>query len=611
MRRSSFSTNLVLLIAGLSTGLSGGLGTTAFADELPTGYWPPERTPEILQLTDTVRLSPSLADLTPGENRAVQELLEAGKIVQRIYEDQRHPQALQAWDALQALAGKMGNSGEVQSLVDLYRLFNGPIATTPDNHREAFLPVAMESASRNVYPNIARAQLDAYLAEHPDERDELLSPHTVVQTVSADNLKRDLGLLTRYQAIDVLHPGLRRRLETMLADFNGSKSGDSLFYAVPYSLRWAPEISRIYIRLNNAARAIENSDEDLARYLRNRARDLLSDDYESGDSSWIKGNFKHLNVLIGAYETYDDTLYGAKAFMSLSVLKKDDVASVEARASLNDLQSIENALPVPKHRRIDDNIGVGAYEVIADFGQARGRNNASTLPNDPFIVKRYGRMLILRKNILQNPQLFALQQTQWKALMTSPFDSDFTEEGEFNRVLWREIGHYLGVNRDKRGKPLSVALEVDASVLEELKADLVSLFAANYLRKHRDLSEHDEVMWLASGLNRTLSDSKPRPEQVYRTMQVMQFNWFVEHGVVQIEPANNSLIIHYDRFAEAVNSMLEAVLKLQYEGDRAAAAAFIERWSSWRGDLHDVIAKTMRDNGGGHYVLVKYGVLGE
>src|SRR5687768_3876898 len=76
------------------------------AEELPPGYWPPERTPEILDLTKTVRLAPSLTDLTPGERRAVQELLEAGKIMQRIYEDSLHPQALQAYDTLEQLGSK-------------------------------------------------------------------------------------------------------------------------------------------------------------------------------------------------------------------------------------------------------------------------------------------------------------------------------------------------------------------------------------------------------------------------------------------------------------------------------------------------------------------------
>jgi hypothetical protein len=35
-----------------------GVAAPSMAEELPPGYWPPERTPEILDLTKTVRLAP-------------------------------------------------------------------------------------------------------------------------------------------------------------------------------------------------------------------------------------------------------------------------------------------------------------------------------------------------------------------------------------------------------------------------------------------------------------------------------------------------------------------------------------------------------------------------
>src|SRR4029077_6873050 len=141
-------------------------------------------------------------------------------------------------------------------------------------------------------------------------------------------------------------------------------------------------------------------------------------------------------------------------------------------------------------------------EVIADFGQARGRNSATALPNDPLLTKRYGRTILLRANILRNPELFSNAQASWKALMGSPFDGDLTEEGELNRTLWHEIGHYLGVDRDRRGRPLDVALQASADTYEELKADLVSLFAAPLLQKAGAYSDHDVITVYASGINR-------------------------------------------------------------------------------------------------------------
>jgi hypothetical protein len=585
----------------------GGLLQAVRADELPPGYWPPERTPEVLDLTKTVRLAPLLNDLSAAERSALQELIEAGKVIQRIYEDSRHPQALQAYDALVELSEKTGQSSETQSLLDLYRLFKGPIATTPDNRREAFMPVQVETPGRNVYPlDVTRNELESYLLAHPDDRDALMAEHTVVRRANVDSLQRDLDTLTKYPTLDVLHPGLRRRIETLRAAVDPTQ-----FYALPQSVRWAPEFMRVYQRLNNAARLMRPGDPEFARYLRNRARDLLSDDYESGDASWVLGNFKRLNAQIGAYETYDDALFGVKAFMSMSLLKRDDLASKQAHDAAGNLQEVEDALPSPQHRHVREDINIGVYDVIADFGQARGRNTATSLPNDPLFSKRYGRIILLRENIMRNPELFANEQSAWKALMSSPFDSDLTEDGEFDRTLWHEIGHYLGVDRDRRGRPLDVALQASADTFEELKADLVALYAAQVLQKKGGYSDQAMVSVYASGLNRAFLDAKPRREQPYQTMQLMQFNWFHDKGVFEIEPSNNNIIIHYDRFHAAVAEMLEAVLKIQYDGDRAAADAFIDRWTIWNDQLHEMVAKTIRDNRGFQYALFKYGVLGE
>ena len=195
--------------------------------------------------------------------------------------------------------------------------------------------------------------------------------------------------------------------------------------------------------------------------------------------------------------------------------------------------------------------------------------------------------------------------------MSSPYDGDLTEDGEFRRVLWHEIGHYLGVDRDKRGRPLDSALEANADTFEELKADLVSLFVAPLLRKQGAISEHDVVLWYASGLNRTLQDVRPRRDQPYQTMQLMQFNWLHERGAFEIEPVTGAVIIHYQRFPDAVHAMLDSVLKIQHEGSATDAAVFIERWTAWREDLHDVVAKTMRDNRQFQHVLIRYGAMGE
>jgi hypothetical protein len=92
------------------------------------------------------------------------------------------------------------------------------------------------------------------------------------------------------------------------------------FYAVPYSVAYADELIKAHGLLNEAADALQKDDEEFAKYLRNRARDLLSDDYESGDAAWVTGVSKTSTRRFGSYETYDDELYGVKTFFAFSLL---------------------------------------------------------------------------------------------------------------------------------------------------------------------------------------------------------------------------------------------------------------------------------------------------
>src|SRR5215472_5599351 len=109
--------------------------------DLPSGYWSLEQSRPIIEKTQTIRLAPDVSQLTAGERRAVDQLLEVGAIFQRLYELQRHSQALSAFQSLTQLDRQSGSSAATQNLLALYRLNQGPIATTLDNKRAPFLPV--------------------------------------------------------------------------------------------------------------------------------------------------------------------------------------------------------------------------------------------------------------------------------------------------------------------------------------------------------------------------------------------------------------------------------------------------------------------------------------
>jgi hypothetical protein len=575
-------------------------------DAIFEDYWTAAQADEILDKTETIRLAPSLDHLAPGERAAVAELIEAGQVMQRLYESARHPQALLARSALYRLHSKKFDPARTEALLDLYRLFQGPIASTLDNRRVPFLPVDPQAPGRNVYPKGAtREEIDGFLAAHPGARPSILGERTVVRRMTPGDLDADLKALSG-GALGMLHARLAEQFKTLREN-----PQESAFYAVPYAVAYASELAHAFGQLNSAADHVEADDPEFARYLRNRARDLLSNDYESGDASWVTGRFKNLNAQIGAYETYDDALYGVKAFHSLSVLALDRPATDELRQRLGGLQAVEDALPYDRPKRVKEDISVGVYDVIADFGQARGTNTATILPNDALFSRRYGRTILLRRNIMTHPDLFAADLRVWKAATADAHAADLAPDGNFQRTLWHEVGHYLGVDRTRDGRPLDEALEDQADALEEMKSDLVSLFALQKMAGEGSVTPEALRSILASGIRRTLQNVKPRSDQPYQTMQLAQFNYFLDRGLIAADPETARLTIDYAKYPAVVADLLREVLALQDAGDRAAAVAFFAKWGDWTPEVHEKLAALIRDAQGARFRLVKYGAMGE
>lgn len=575
---------------------------------LPPGYWPTAQSQPIIDKTQTIRLEPSTAHLTPGERSAVAKLIEVGKIFQRLYEEQRHAQSQSSYAALARLDKLRGSPAETQNLLTLYRLNQGPIATTLENKREPFLPVDGVQPGKTVYPwGVKKEEIEAFLQAHPDQRPDILGLRTVVRRATRANAMNDLGKLRQYPVLDTLHPGLKGKLQ------NAAKTAKATndFYAVPYSLAYADDLIKAHALLNEAAEALEKDDEEFARYLRNRARDLLTNDYESGDAAWVTGQFKHLNGQIGSYETYDDELYGVKTFFSFNVLSTRQSETTALREAMKGLQALEDSLPYKNHKKVRENIPVGVYDIVADFGQSRGGNTATILPNESYLARRYGRTILLRSNIMRDLNIFQSTGSTLEAAVGAQQAAELTPEGNFYRTLWHEVGHYLGVDRTKANQDLDEALLENASAMEEMKADLVSLYAAQALRKQGYYTAAQLRSVYAGGILRVLQNNKPRRDQPYNTMQLMQWNFFLKNGLLTFDPKDKLMRINYDKYHEVVSKLLEKVLDVQYQGDKAAADRFIDEYTTWDDNLHGVIAKNIRDRQRYRFRLFKYAALGE
>ena len=371
------------------------------ASSLPHGYWTLAQTQPLLDKALTVRLAPDLTGLTSGERAATAKLLEAGGILHDLFEDMNHRDAARSRAELAALDRRLGSSPEIRNLIDLYRLSRGPITTNLSNQRLPFVRADSTRPGRTFYPwGVTKDEIERFLVAHPERRATILHPLMIVRRAEAGSLRADLATLSRYPALDLLHPGLAADLRQI-----ARRPSAQAFYAVPHPVAYPDAFLAVHRLLHEAAAAIDGDDAEFAGYLKLRARDLLANDYEAGDAAWVTARFGRLNAQIGAYETYDDELFGVKASHGLSLMLADSARTAAVRAAIRGLQELENSLPYAPHKRVREDIPVGVYDVIADFGQTRGANTATILPNDSQHARRYGRTILLRRNIMHDSSI--------------------------------------------------------------------------------------------------------------------------------------------------------------------------------------------------------------
>ena len=147
--------------------------------------------------------------------------------------------------------------------------------------------------------------------------------------------------------------------------------------------------------------------------------------------------------------------------------------------------------------------------------------------------------------------------------------------------------------------------------MEEMKADLVSLFVAEALHKQGYYSDAQLRSVYAGGILRVLQNNRPRRDQPYNTMQLMQWNFYLQNGLLSFDQATKTLRIHYEKYHEVVSKMLERTLAVQYAGDKAGADKFIDEYSQWDENLHGVVAANIRAQQQYRFRLFKYAALGE
>ncbi|TIX50477.1 dipeptidyl-peptidase 3 family protein [Alteraurantiacibacter aquimixticola] len=496
------------------------------------------------QIAD-VAMTPDTSYLTEDERQVVGKLIAASRLMSVIYMHQRLPN----YDELRSEIEATGNA----DMLDMYDRNFGPWDEGSDLH--PFYGDTPMPEGAGFYPaDLTREEFDAYLEAHPDQREALLSPYTVVR-----------------------------------------RDGENLV-AIPYSVEYADWLEPAAQLLREAAEITTNP--SLKRFLTLRAESFLTDDYFESEMAWMDLEGTPIEVAIGPYEVYTDRLYGTKTAFESFVTLRNPEESEALRRYVSYLRDMEGNLPIPAEHH-NFNRGFESPIAVADQVQGGGDNVpgvqtiAFNLPNDERVREAKGAKKVILANvlgakydmILQPMGAVVLHESQ-AGLVQKKYMELFT--------LFHELSHSLGpgsITVDGRATTVNEELRELYSALEESKADVMGVYNILYMMERGEIPAAEKDQLWATYFTGLFRSMRFGIEEAHAKGAAAQYGFLLEKGAFRFDEEAEHFVIDPERMESALTELLTTELMLQATGDYDGTAAFFETYAKLDAHGEDAISR--------------------
>ncbi|MBS1854558.1 MAG: Zn-dependent hydrolase [Acidobacteria bacterium] len=489
----------------------------------------------------TVAMPFHAAGLSARERQMVEKLLEASRLLDRVFWRQYDPEGYDLYRATtdQTLKELLGIMGGRWDLVDGNRPFAGA-PPMPPGHA--------------VYPRgITREEIERAVAVHPGDRAAIYAPYTVVE----------------------------RRGERLAG--------------VPYHVAYRDLTEPMARALRDAAAL--SDDPAFARFLRLRADALLTDDYYASDLAWVDLKDPKFDVIFAPYESYPDELLGVKGFYGAAVMVRNEPESRKLALYQRYVADIQDALPVPAPDRPSKRGHAAPMEVMdVPYRGGELRHGyqavADNLPNDPRVHQEKGSKQIFFKNFM-DARVNEIVLPVAARVMDPAQARLASAEGYLAAVVMHEIAHGLGpAFAHRAGKQVAIneAIGPAYAALEEAKADVTGMFGLEWLMRKGAIAANRREEYYASYVAGIFRSVRFGAAEAHSKAELMEFNYLVESGAVRL--ANGRYSVNYAKAPAALAALTRELLTIEAAGDRARAEAWFAKYGNVPDALKTALAAT-------------------
>ena len=496
-----------------------------------------------------VRMNPDTSFLDAEERQVVNLLIEAADLMSEIYLRQRYVRNPELRRAILA-----ADLPEERALLDMFDLHFGVWDALAENR--PFFGASPWPEGAGFYPeDLTRDSFEAYLAAHPDQREALTSPYTVVR-----------------------------------------RQGDRLV-AVPYSAEYREWLEPAARLLEQAAQVTRNA--SLRRFLTLRAQAFRTNEYYESELAWMDIEGTPIEPVIGPYEVYTDRLFGTKTAFEAFITVRDPEASAALDRYKALLPDMERNLPVEDRyknfqRRFDSPILV-AEQVHGGGDNVPGvQTIAFNLPNDERVREAKGAKKVILSNVLGAK--FERILAPMAEFVLVPDQARLVSRRYMTlETLFHELSHSLGpgtISVGGRQTTVNEQLRELYSASEEAKADVMGMHNILYMMERGELPSAEREQALATYFAGLFRAVRFGIDEAHGRGAAVQYSYLRERGAFAWDASARRYRIDYPRMASAIRELTADLVRLQGDGDYEGTRAFFDRYARLDGEARAVLAAT-------------------
>jgi len=496
-----------------------------------------------------VDMRPDTAFLNAEEREVVNLLIQAAELMNPIYLRQRSTEN----PTIRAEIARSRHTQKAQ-LLDMFDLHFGPWDTLAENH--AFYGGVAPPVSAGFYPrDLTKESFETYLAANPAQKEALTSGYTVVK-----------------------------------------RQGDRLV-AVPYSVEYKQWLEPAAKLLERAAARSSNA--SLKRFLTLRAKAFRTNDYYESELAWMDVSATPIEVVIGPYEVYTDTLYGTKTAFEAFVTVQDPKESAALSKYKNLLADMERNLPV-EERYKNFSRPFTSPILVADQVHGGGDNVpgvqtiAFNLPNDERVREAKGAKKVILANVLgaKYDRILA----PMASLVLVPDQARLvTKKYMENETLFHELSHSLGpgtITLGGRQTTVNAELKDVYSASEEAKADVMGVYNILFMMDRGELPAAEREQALATYFAGIFRAVRFGTDEAHGRGAAMQYSYLKEKGAFEWDERAGRFRVDYRKMEAGLRDLVAELVRLQGNGDYLGTKAFFERYARLDDHARQVLATT-------------------